>query len=291
MIRLSATIVLLLCCCESPLGAQSPAAGAKATKPLRALLITGGCCHDYARQKKTLPAAVSARANVDWTIVHQGGTTTDTPIPFYENDDWYKGYDVVVHNECFSNVADPAWTARILKAHREGVPAVVVHCAMHCYRDKTDEWFKFLGVTSRRHGAKYAFDIVNVQPKHPIMKNFGEKWTTPAGELYLIEKLWPTATPLAHARSRDTQKDEVCIWTNQYGPCRVFGTTIGHHNEEMSDPVFQDYITRGLLWSCDKLNADYLVPAKNPKFDEVPDPTAKVIEKKLGEPTPAKRAK
>jgi putative heme-binding domain-containing protein len=264
---------------------------AKEVKPIKALLITGGCCHDYGSQKKILPEAISKIANVDWTIVHQGGSSTKSMIPFYEKEDWYKGYDVVVHNECFADAADPAWTARILKAHREGVPAVVIHCTMHCYRDKTDQWFEFLGVTSRGHGANYPFDVVSLKPDDPIMKGFGEKWSTPKGELYLIEKLWPTATPLAHAMSRDSKKNEVCIWTNLYGgKTRVFGSTIGHHNEEMNDPIFQNYMARGLLWACDKLNDDYLTPAKDPKFEEVPDPSAEKIEKKEGNPTPAKPA-
>jgi putative membrane-bound dehydrogenase-like protein len=270
------------------LGRAAEAQDGKEVKPIKALLITGGCCHDYGSQKKILPEAISKIANVEWTIVHQGGSSTKSMIPFYEKEDWYKGYDVVVHNECFADAADPAWTARILKAHREGVPAVVIHCAMHCYRDKTDQWFEFLGVTSRRHGANYPFDVVNLTPDDPVMKDFGEKWSTPKGELYIIEKLWPTATPLAHAMSRDTKKNEVVIWKNLYGDkTRVFGTTIGHHNEEMNDPVFQNYIARGLLWACDKLNDDYLQPAKEPKFEEVPDPTADKIEKKEGSPTPA----
>ncbi|HTN73984.1 MAG TPA: discoidin domain-containing protein, partial [Pirellulaceae bacterium] len=261
----------------------------KAVAPIRALLITGGCCHDYTNQKKILPEAISAKANVTWTIVHQGGTRTDAMIPFYEKDDWAKGFDIVVHNECFAAASDPAWTAKILKPHREGTPALVVHCAMHCYRDKTDEWFKFLGVTSRGHGANYPFEIVNLEPKDPIMAGFGEKWNTPKGELYIIEKLWPTAKPLAHAMSRDTKKNEVCLWTNMYnGQTRVFGTTIGHHNEEMSDPVFVNYMTRGLLWACDKLNDDYLVPCKDPKFEMIGDPVDNTP-KKMGEPTPAKK--
>jgi type 1 glutamine amidotransferase len=223
--------------------------------PVRALLITGGCCHDYESQKKILTEGVSARAPVVWTVVHQGGTTTTAKIPVYENPDWAKGFDVVVHNECFSNAAEPAWTERILRPHRDGLPAVVIHCAMHCYRDKTDEWFKFLGVTSHRHGANYPFEAVNLAPDDPIMKGFGPRWRTPKGELYLISKVWETAKPLAHARSRDTNRDEVCIWTNAYGPnkTRVFGTTIGHHNEEMSDPLYLDLVTRGLLWSVGRL--------------------------------------
>src|SRR5215213_9207413 len=41
-------------------------------EPLRALLITGGCCHDYEAQKKTLTEGIIARANVTWTILHEG---------------------------------------------------------------------------------------------------------------------------------------------------------------------------------------------------------------------------
>lgn len=260
----------------------------KEIKPIRALLITGGCCHDYAKQKLILPEAVSKRANVEWTVVHQGGTTTDTRIPYYEKEDWAKGFDVVVHNECFAGVADPAWTAKVLKPHREGTPAVVIHCAMHCYRDKTDEWFKFVGVTSRGHGANYPFEVVNLEPDNEIMKGFGDKWMTPKGELYFIEKLWPSAKPLAHAMSRDSKKNEVCVWTNMYTDrTRVFGTTIGHHNEEMNDEVFQNYITRGLLWTCDKLNDDYLTPAKEIKIEHIVDPKDNKPKGPMGEPTPA----
>ncbi len=251
-------------------------------------MITGGCCHDYTNQKKILAEGISKRANVEWTIVQQGGNKTDSMIPFYENDDWAKGYDIVVHNECFANAADPAWTARVLRPHREGTPAVVIHCTMHCYRDKTDEWFKFLGVTSRGHGAQYAYEVVNVDKDHPAMAQFGDSWTTPKGELYLIEKVWPSAHPLGQAKSQDG-KDQVCIWTNMYSDkTRVFGTTIGHHNETMSEEKYLDFLTRGLLWACDKLNDDYLTPAKELKIEYVGEPEDKTP-KKLGEPTPANK--
>ena len=242
-------------------GALPSGSWAQDVKPIKALLITGGCCHDYTMQKKILAEGISARAPVEWTVFQGGGTTTDTKLTVYEDASWAKGYDVVVHNECFSNVADPKWTDRIIKPHREGVPAVVIHCAMHCYRDKTDEWFKFLGVTSHSHGANYPFEVINLAADNPIMKGFGARWQTPKGELYLISKVWDTATPLAHAMSRDTKKFEPCIWTNTYGKGRVFGTTIGHHNEEMSDPVFLEFMTRGLLWSVGKLDDQHLKPA------------------------------
>lgn len=252
-------------------------------KPLKVLLVTGGCCHDYERQKLILSEGIGARARVEFTIVHEGGKSTNHKISIYEKDDWADAYDAVIHNECFSDVKEPAFTERILKPHRAGKPAIVIHCAMHCYRDKTDEWFKFIGVTSHKHGGHFAFEAVNLQPENQIMRGFGEKWKTPQGELYHIAKVWDTCTPLAHAYSKETKSDHVCIWTNQYGKGRVFGTTVGHYSTEMQDPVFLNYVTRGLLWSCDKLNDDYLKqPDKAFKFS---------FESKPGdpEPTPAKK--
>ena len=76
---------LVWACCVSPFGLASAAEDAKpaegARKPIKALLVTGGCCHDYERQKVILSRGISARADVVWTIVHQGGNTTDTMIP------------------------------------------------------------------------------------------------------------------------------------------------------------------------------------------------------------------
>src|SRR4051812_4970467 len=93
-------------------------------KPIRALLVTGGCCHDYEHQKKVLTEGISARANVQWTIVHEGDGSTSHRISIYEKPDWSKGYDVVVHDECFADVKDKDFVENILKPHRAGLPAV-----------------------------------------------------------------------------------------------------------------------------------------------------------------------
>ena len=46
--------------------------------------------------------------------------------PVYEKDDWAKGFDVVLHDECSADVKDLKVIDRILKPHREGLPAVVL---------------------------------------------------------------------------------------------------------------------------------------------------------------------
>src|SRR5579864_3477159 len=93
-------------------------------KPIRALFICGGCCHDYAHQKDILTQAISKRANVVWTIAYDPDTTNGHKNPVYDNPDWAKGFDIVFHDECSSNVKDLDTVNRILKPHQDGLPAV-----------------------------------------------------------------------------------------------------------------------------------------------------------------------
>ena len=45
------------------------------------------------------------------------------------------------------------------------------------------------------------------------------------------------------------------FWVNEFAKTRVFATTLGHANDTMQSPVYLDLVTRGLLWSCGKLDA------------------------------------
>src|SRR5262245_17283239 len=105
-------------------------------KPIRALLVLGGCCHDYGKQKDIITKGVSERANVSWKIAYEESRAMDKLNPVYENPDWAKNFDVVVHDECTSAVVDLKVIDRILKPHKEGLPAVVLHCGMHSFRSQ-----------------------------------------------------------------------------------------------------------------------------------------------------------
>lgn len=227
------------------------------TKPIKALLVTGGCCHDYDRQKLILTRGISARANVVWTVVHQGGTKGDVAIPLYRDADWAKGYDIIVHNECFAHVGDKEFVDGILKPHQDGTPAILIHCAMHCYRTGDSRWFDFVGLESRSHGPRYSFKAENVAANHPIMQGFGDAFVAPKGELYHAMKVHKTATPLAQANRRQDGEPQVCVWTNDYQGTRVFGTTIGHFNETMVEPKYLDMLTKGLLWATGRDPEDH----------------------------------
>ncbi len=220
-------------------------------KPLDILLITSGCCHDYDFQSKALQlAAKKAGVKATWTVVDKGGTGTQAEIDLYESPDWADGFDLVVHNECFADTKDPEYIRRITSAHHAGVPAVVIHCAMHTYRGaKIDDWREFLGVTSRRHEHQARYGVEVQAPDHPIMREFPEPYTTPMDELYVIEKVWPNTTVLATSKSQVDGKSYPVIWTNQYGDVRVFGTTYGHSKETFQDDDYLALLARGIQWA------------------------------------------
>ncbi|MCA9086254.1 MAG: ThuA domain-containing protein [Planctomycetaceae bacterium] len=236
--------------------AISSTMAAEKAAPLKGLLITGGCCHDYENQKRIITEGISQRVNIEWDVVHEGGDGKEHQISVYKQPGWASKYDVIFHNECFGAVVDDKFVQSIAAAHHEGVPAVFVHCSLHSYRNApvgADAWRELIGVTSRSHEKKRPVDVVRLNDDHPVMKGFPEKWPSPNGELYKIERIWPNCIPLAQAWGEDTKQDHTVIWLNTFGNARVFGTSLGHHNETMNNDVWLDLVARGVLWSVDRL--------------------------------------
>ena len=241
-------------------------------KPIRALLVIGGCCHDYAKQKDILTQGVAARANVKWTVAYDPDKGTKHLNPVYEQADWARNFDVIVHDECCSDVKDLDLVNRILEPHRQGLPAVVLHCGMHCYRSAgwpkmTTPWFEFTGLATTGHGPQAPIAVTYLDKANPISRGL-QDWTTINEELYnnITGKLLDTAVPLARGKQttknksgQESTSDCIVTWANIYkGKTRVFATTLGHNNDTVADPRYLDLVTRGLLWSVGKLDGRHL---------------------------------
>ncbi len=241
------------------------------TKPLRVLLITGGCCHDYAKQKDILKQGLEARANVVVDQIHSDSGDTKPPLAIFGNPDYAKGYDVVIHDECAADVSDPAVIKGVLAPHRAGTPGVNLHCGMHCYRignpnepatagSERTMWFDYLGLQSSGHGPQLPIAI-QYTDKTPALTHGLSDWTTINEELYNNIQIFPTSTPVARGKQITKNKDgtpkeneTVVAWVNDYHGTRVFSTTIGHNNVTVADARYLDLVTRGLLWACGKLD-------------------------------------
>ena len=255
-------------------------AASAAPKPLRILLVTGGCCHDYVQQKDLLKAGLEQRANVIDDNLHTPDKSTKPPLASLTNPNYADGYDLVIHDECAAGIDEVALVKNVLTPHLNGIPGVALHCAMHSFRVVKDfarpqqpgsegaMWFEFLGLQSSRHGPQEPIAVTYTDASHPITKGFGA-WTTIKEELYNNVQP-PSVFSAHHALATGRQKvpnkkdgttqdaDAVVIWTNEFGPkkARVFCTTLGHNNTTVEDPRYMDLITRGVLWATGKLGAN-----------------------------------
>jgi type 1 glutamine amidotransferase len=235
----------------SPLFAEDP-------KPLKALLVLGGCCHDYKAQAEILKKGIEARAHVEVTVLYSADTSTKATFEPYKKADWSKGYDIVIHDECSADVKDAETVGNILGAHKKGLPAVNLHCAMHSYRTGKGDWFEFIGIESTGHGPQLPISISYIDKDHPITKGLAD-WKTGNEELYNNVKIFKTAKALARGTQELKNKTEttVVVWTNDYHGTKVFNTTLGHNNVTVNDPKYLDLVTHGLLWVTGKIGTAY----------------------------------
>ena len=247
-----------------------------AKDPIRALLITGGCCHEYGKQKDVLKQGLEARANIVVDQIHTDDKSTRPPLAILGNPDYAKGYDIVIHDECGADISDPKTVEDVLNPHRNGIPGVNLHCAMHCYRignpnEPVKElgtphgyWFEYLGLQSSGHGPQEPISIAFTNKDNSIVRGLAD-WTTIREELYNNIKVFESATPLARGQQvvknregNSRTNDFIVVWANQYGPkkTRVFSTTIGHNTATVSDERYLDLVTRGVLWATGHLKDD-----------------------------------
>lgn len=258
-------------------------ARAEDVQPIKALLICGGCCHDYAQQKDILKKGIESRAFVIVDVIYSDNHSTKPPLAIYGNPEYAKGYDVVIHDECSADINDQAVVEGVLKPHRDGIPGVNLHCAMHCYRiGKPNDpvtpgtphgfWFEYLGLQSSGHGPQEPISIAYTDKENEISKGL-EDWVTIKEEHYNNVHVFPTAHAVAEGKQTVHNKDKegkitdkensyIVAWTNEYTDkkTRVFSTTIGHNNQTVSDPRYIELVTRGLLWAVNKPYDKYLKP-------------------------------
>ena len=249
-------------------------------KPLRVLVVAGGCCHDYATQKEVLKKGIEARVNATVEVAYDPIKSTKPLFELFKNPDWGKNYDVVVHDECAADITDQAYVANIVNAHKNGLPAVNLHCAMHSYRwgnfkepvkagADNASWFEMLGLQSTGHGPQQPIAIAFTDKDSPIVKGLAD-WTTVNEELYNNVQVLGAKTLATGLQKVPEKKDKkgkvtpaseanaIVAWTNEFGPkkTRIFSTTIGHNNATVEDARYLDLVARAVLWSAGKLEAD-----------------------------------
>ena len=218
---------------------------AHAVKPIKVLIVSGGCCHNYARQRALLETGLKARINADVTQVFYdptpGEQATRPALPIHANPRYADGYDVVIHNECAASEDSAAVLDAVLAPHRLGTPGVNLHCAMHSYRSgawqlpvKAGEphaaWFEYTGIQSTGHGPQSPIRLA-AAAGHPINIGF-VPFVTGNEELYnnlTVFDVTPVLTGVQEEAANPSDRGNTVnvAWTHVYGTrhTRVFSTT------------------------------------------------------------------
>ena len=224
----------------------------------KAMMITGGCCHDYKQLKNIISEGISERVPTKWDIFFE--MDQEKSKAKLSESGWSEQYDYIVYNHCFAHEKDASFVKSITEVHKAGKPAIALHCAMHSYHwsipaeeGKKKAWPEMLGASSKGHGPKAPITINKVKNEsdHPIMKDMPDGWETPEGELYNVQEVYEGTTVLAfgdNGKDKNPKEPQACVWINTHGKGKIFATTVGHHNSTMSTKEYLDMLGNAVHW-------------------------------------------
>ena len=216
-------------------------------KPVKALLLSGGGYHDYARQVPLLVSNINHQVQVNFEVAYNLDHLTNTLFA--------KNYDIVIYDVCVDEV-DSTVLENILRTIQEGKPAVMIHCAVHSFQKsaRIRDWQNCVGMRSRVHDPFQPFQTEKVDPGSIILQGFPDHWQTSGDELYQTIEMTPDSHPLLKVKSPQDGRGHIVCWTHTYGKGRVFGTTLGHDLHTSQSPDYVLLLSRGLLWACGRLD-------------------------------------
>lgn len=174
-------------------------------------------------------------------------------------------YDVLILNykETPGGSPESRWSEAnkeaFLKAVRGGKGVVGYHYGSSAFAKPN--WVEFEKAVAGGwrsqgfHGPAHAFTVKKTDAKHPISEGAPASFDHVVDELYQNSMLTPGSVVLATAYSdpkkpRGTGKDEPVIWVNHYGKGRVYENVLGHSTSAMSDPNYQEWLRRGVIWAA-----------------------------------------
>ncbi|WP_170287458.1 ThuA domain-containing protein [Halioglobus maricola] len=228
-----------------------------------------GRWHDYSAQ---LADFREVAADASWELTVATGDK-DALFDFLRSENFAAGQDAIVYNFCLADSRDMAAMSNLIdQTVSGGVPAVLVHCAMHSWwdtfkkgkpipgnpldkarasksllkqwqQDHPNEtmpaWGDFTGIASTKHGPKKPITLVAIA-ESPVALNIPDGYATRKTELYNNHYLTPDVVPLLRGIQRNNE--EVVMWLAPRGEGQIIGLTLGHNDDEWDDPVFRELL-------------------------------------------------
>jgi len=219
------------------------------------LLVTGANNHDWQFTAPEIRTALEETERFQVTVTAQPGkdlAATDLAQ-----------YAAIVLDYNGPRWGEPAEQA-FMRAVENGVGVVVLHAANNAFSD-WDWYARLVGLCWRNgtgHGAYHPFDVVVVDPAHPITQGMADLRRHP-DELY--HRLWPVPgaefrvllSAFSDPRQGGTGRFEPMATAALFGKARVFHTPLGHTwtgqlptRATWLDPQLRRFVARGTEWAA-----------------------------------------
>ncbi len=287
---LSLFIGFALSCCASEEKTKAESTEKVATEgAAKVLYVTHepGQYHDYTGQRKIFEK-IAAKQTWETTILSD---SYDGLIKrFSEDEDFAKGYDVVVYNICVANTTDTLAAYNVMKQTTEhGVNAFLIHGSLHSFwptfkapRKKSknlelvpqglgkgevdkkilDKWTKehpgkdfpvwgdFCGCASIKHTKKSPIAITKLI-QHEAAAGVPDSYTTGNSELYLAYYKMKNVSQILEGTVGKTSTAPV-LWEMPYDTSKVMALTLGHFTAEWEAPEFQSVFVNSINYLAKK---------------------------------------
>ena len=148
------------------------------TPPLNALILTSpGVYHNYEQQTQALALGIAEHVNIRFDV-------SLAELERWKTTDFAQGYDVLIYNLCMADNQDKALIANLRRQTEQlGIPALVIHCTMHSFRE-TSLWWPMFGLQTKAHESLKPLAQIQAAP-HPILQGIPNDWTVANDELYI----------------------------------------------------------------------------------------------------------
>ncbi len=227
--------------------------------PIQTLLVTGANNHDWQWTAPEIAGALTESGRFAVTTTETPATTlAELPQRLAAGK-----LDLIVldyNGPRWGEAAEQAFLAAV----RGGVGVSVIHASNNAFPGWTD-YENLVGLLWRDgtgHGAYHAFDVVVVDPNHPITRGMADLHLHP-DELY--HRLVPAAgadyrvllSAFSDPKTGGTGRYEPMGTVGTFGKGRVFHTPLGHvwkgvaaTHATWGDPQLRRFVARGSEWAA-----------------------------------------
>ena len=214
---------------------------------IKALVVSGGCCHDYRAKPRSLMDAIGKALPVDWTVAVRGRHRHEGTMPVYDNPDWSRASTSSSTTSASPTSTDDAYIRRSPpRTHRRPGRRHPLRDA-HLPRRDGRRLARVPGRDRVRHTRALNIAVKIAATDHPD-QGFKTDWVTPVDELYVIDKLWPNATALATAVSPEEGTSTRRLG-QRYGGDADFRHDARPRQRDVERPGLPGSAARGFKWA------------------------------------------